>query len=93
MILSKEELDIVLNALYFLANESQHSDASMALIKRISDASVPKVYRIRFLDGNGGDRIVIAESAEEAEQIFTDNYLNPFLMEEVCEVKNGTFIG
>lgn len=93
MILSKEERDIVLHALYFLENESMHTDASMALIERLQKEEMSKIYRIRYLDGAGGDRIAIAESREEAEQIFTDNYLNPFLMEEVCEVKNGTFIG
>lgn len=99
MILNKKEREMLAEILRSVNGASVNevpfvlNSEELDLLARLQNAEESKIYRIRFLDGNGGDRIVIAESQEEAEQIFTDNYLNPFLMVEVCEAKNGTFIG
>lgn len=91
MSLTKEERDLIEKAIWFYANESQCSDEeARELCNRLRQKQKLKVYRIRAVDD--GDRIVLAETKEEAEQIFTDNNENPHWMEEVCEVKKGTYI-
>ena len=95
MSLTNEERKLIEKAIWFYANEGQICDTEAdELCERLERQSVQspvlKVYRVRFM--SGADHIALAESAEEAEQVFTDHYINPFMMKEVCEVKKDTYI-
>lgn len=91
MSFTKEERDLIKKAIWFYANEGEcDEEKARKLCNILEQKQELKVYRIRVLDD--GDRIVLAETKEEAEQIFTDKNENPHWMEEVCEVKKGTYI-
>ncbi|MED6561864.1 hypothetical protein VWH05_03585 [Escherichia coli O157] len=91
MSFSKEERDLIKKAIWFYANEGKCDEEKARELCNIFEKKQDlKVYRIRDLDE--GDRIVLAETKEEAEQIVTDKNENPHWMEEVCDVKKGTYI-